>query len=137
MEEYLGEDASKMFKSDEIHAHSENARALLPSMQVGELVGVSFANAPSRIQEAQELAKKVIDPSKPYTFQVGKLGSHYQDWVHAPIHTEEPLVLLGGWMEPFTKVWLVFLLHVVRCLVSCLFFKRCIGGYRWCSGYLL
>jgi len=103
IEEYLGGDVSEAF--EDVHSHTQAARDLLPSLQVGTLEGNKHAGEPIKLSPALEEAKKIIDVKKPYTFQVGKLGKHYQEWVHTPIHVEEPIVLLGSWMEPFTKVY--------------------------------
>merc|ERR1711991_1025240 len=88
-----GGDASVAFT--EVHSHSAAARELLPSMQIGTLEGSSQAGQAIRQSAALEAAKTVIDTSKPYTFQVGKLGRHYQEWVYTPIHVTEPIVLLA------------------------------------------
>ena len=104
--EALGGDATQMFEEGG-HVHSAAARDLLPPMRVGVLEGHEHdaGTAAGKESEAQRRAKEVIDPKRPYTFQVGKLGALYEEWVHTPIHVKEPLVLLGSWMEPFTKVY--------------------------------
>ncbi len=104
--ESMGKDATEAFCSG-VHAHSQAARDLLPAMRVGVLKGHEgkASSAPVQESDAQRRAREVIDPKKPYTWQVGSLGQLYQEWVHTPIHVAEPLVLLGSWMEPFTKVY--------------------------------
>ena len=121
LDEYMGGDASVAFT--EVHSHSAAARELLPSMQIGTLEGSSQAGQAIRQSAALEAAKTVIDTSKPYTFQVGKLGRHYQEWVHTPIHVTEPIVLLGSWMEPFTKVhWWVPLVFWIPAVAAMLWY---------------
>jgi cytochrome b involved in lipid metabolism len=71
------------------HSHSQAARDLLPAMQVGVLAGsTSASSSSSSSSRASQRAKEVIDPSQPYTFQVGRLGDLYQEWVHQPIHVK-------------------------------------------------
>lgn len=51
-------------------------------MQVGVLEGTAIDRAHSEAEQrsraAQDAAKRLIDPKKPYTFQVGLLGDLYQ-----------------------------------------------------------
>jgi sterol desaturase/sphingolipid hydroxylase (fatty acid hydroxylase superfamily) len=120
LEETLGDDATEAFERG-VHNHSAAARDLLPPMRVGVLAGHEGEAAAGQDSEAQRRARQVIDPSRPYTFQVGKLGELYQEWVHTPIHVKEPLVLLGSWMEPFTKVhWWVPLVFWCPAIVAML-----------------
>lgn len=119
LEEWLGKDISSAFR--DIHTHSPSAKDVLLTMRVGHLAGAAEKTVGE--SEAQKLAQKVIDPSKPYTFQVGLLGKHYQDWVHTPIHVKDPIVLLGGWLEPFTKVyWWVPLVFWIPAVLAMLRF---------------
>lgn len=122
LDEYLGKDGSEGF--NDTHSHSQAARDLLPSLQVGILKGANAEGAAMPLgNEAQLEAARVIDKSKPYTFQVGKLGKHYQEWVHTPIHVTEPIVLLGSWMEPFTKVhWWVPLVFWIPAVAAMLWY---------------
>jgi len=119
LEEYLGGDGTEGFR--ETHSHSKAAEELLPSMQIGVLAGSKQEGRAIASSEAQDKAQRIIDPNQPYTFQVGKLGEHYQEWVHTPIHVKEPIVLLGSWMEPFTKVhWWVPLVFWIPAIVMML-----------------
>ena len=121
LEEWLGRDASSAFR-DGGHSHSSAALALLPAMRVGSMPGARAAPS-AGTSKAQEKAALLIDGSRPYTFQVGLLGKEYQEWVHTPIHVKEPLVLLGSWMEPFTKVhWWVPLVFWCPAIVAMLWY---------------
>jgi len=127
LHEMLGRDATDAFLGTEYHKHSDAAQTLLSPMQVGILETYAADQAASQAvlgsAKTQELASRIIDPKKPYTFQVGLLGRHYQEWVHTPMHTKEPLVLLGSWMEPFTKVhWWVPLVFWIPAVIAMLWY---------------
>lgn len=78
--EHAGGDASDIFKSDEMHAHSDLARDMLKQYRIGVLEGFNEAkSAPEQ--------KQVADFSKAVAPQVLHMGPEYQYWVH---HTVGP-----------------------------------------------
>jgi hypothetical protein len=75
-----GGDASEIFRSNEIHAHSDRARDMLKQYRIGVLEGHHDAK-----DAAQE--KPIADFKRAVAAQVLKMGPEYQHWVH---HTVGP-----------------------------------------------
>jgi len=135
LDDHFGTDATEAFTGDEFHQHSEAAKELLKGLpRIGVLPhhdgeGLVSLEKRGNAAEAQKLAEQLIDKSKPWTWQVGKLGKHYQQWVHTPIHTKEPIPLLGvhfgiNW-EFLTKCyWWVPLVFWIPAIIAMLVYTR-------------
>eukprot|EP01100_Stratorugosa_tubuloviscum_P010465 TRINITY_DN449_c0_g1_i1.p1 TRINITY_DN449_c0_g1~~TRINITY_DN449_c0_g1_i1.p1 ORF type:complete len:348 (-),score=128.34 TRINITY_DN449_c0_g1_i1:98-1141(-) len=115
--EHLGKDATKAFKSDEIHSHSKAAHRMLESYKIGELCkDEDYDDFQEQLNEELEfdkleeihLQKYGIDLHKPILLQISKLGNKYLDWINEPI--PHSIALFGpAWMEIFTRTkwWVV------------------------------
>eukprot|EP01091_Cochliopodium_minus_P003833 TRINITY_DN13788_c0_g1_i1.p1 TRINITY_DN13788_c0_g1~~TRINITY_DN13788_c0_g1_i1.p1 ORF type:complete len:319 (-),score=60.18 TRINITY_DN13788_c0_g1_i1:32-988(-) len=113
---YLGGDATKAFYED--IAHSDNAIELIQKLKIGYL---SKQDEKNKVKSNYDMQ---INWDKPVVFQVGHLGKDYQKWVHTPIHTNDPVNLLGGFLENFTKCyWFIPLVFWVPVIIGELYYS--------------
>lgn len=86
---HLGGDIGDVFEDDDIHVHSDSAHNILLQYKIG-LVAGEWGKGKKLTERTAGKAKVDIDWTKPIIFQVGKLGQHYNEFVHDPKVMDEP-----------------------------------------------
>lgn len=92
--EFLGEDISETFRGSGagFHEHSKVAMKQLGKMQIGYVEDTRPSNSAGSAAEREDQTSSLeLDPNKGIVFQVWKLGSQYDKWVHTPDLDTKPL----------------------------------------------
>mmetsp|Transcript_30166 Transcript_30166/g.58944 ORF Transcript_30166/g.58944 Transcript_30166/m.58944 type:complete len:371 (+) Transcript_30166:229-1341(+) len=101
---HLGQDIGDVWNDEDYHSHSESARKILQEYHMGFVEGegrsaTKNVHAAAEIPRGNSGAPAIqtrggypvdIDWSKPCVFQVGRLGTNYNEFVHDPKVMPEP-----------------------------------------------
>jgi cytochrome b involved in lipid metabolism len=112
--DHSGQDASAIFASDEIHAHSETARQMLRQYRVGVLQGSPAAAAASGGAPRKGQPKELVDLSRAAVPQVLQMGAEYQYWVHHTVGPKGFRIFQTTFFESFSHYpwWYIFFMWV-------------------------
>jgi len=115
--DHLGTDATKIFTSDALHAHSQTAFAMLARYRIGV---VESANIVDRTTHNYKLSQ-LVDVSKPILPQIPKLGNQYAPWIHSQYGLNK-IIIFDGFLENFTRwawyyiffLWTPFIIYMLN-----------------------
>lgn len=84
---HLGTDIREIFMDEDMHEHSKAAHSMMARYRIGILAGAAVR---SQVHASDAAGQPQIDFSKPIIRQVGKLGKHYNSYIHTPQVLDEP-----------------------------------------------
>lgn len=104
--EHLGKDATDVFTSESMHAHSQSAFKILSRYCIGVLKDSKVVN-----RSKDSKFDKLVDITKPLFPQLPKLGRDYNDWLHSQFGLQK-IIIFDNWFETFTRWpwWYIFIM---------------------------